>query len=96
MRCLCDGSCSTITVSIVKLLHCVHVPGTPPDERRLFVQGSVTCDYGGWQLPLMVCMMVLVAVPFVTPFVSAWAIATPPAAVTPSGPLDKAGASCGE
>jgi hypothetical protein len=40
---------ATVTSAVVKMLHCVWVPGTPPSERRLFIRGSVTCDYFGWQ-----------------------------------------------
>jgi hypothetical protein len=34
----------------MKMLHCVWVPGTPPEERRLYIRGSVVCDYHGWQV----------------------------------------------
>jgi hypothetical protein len=55
------------------MLHCVRVPGTPAQERRLFIRGSVVCDYSGWQAPHIVLLAALVAVPMVLPLAAAWA-----------------------
>jgi hypothetical protein len=63
---------ATLTTAVFKLLHCVRVPGTPPHQRRLFIQGSVTCDYAGWQLPLVMVVVVLTATPLLLPWVAAW------------------------
>jgi hypothetical protein len=63
---------STVTVATVKMLHCVWVPGTPLHQRRLFIRGSVVCDYSGWQAPHVVVLAVLVVAPFALPFAAAW------------------------
>jgi hypothetical protein len=63
---------STVTVAVVRMLHCVWVPGTPLHQRRLFIRGSVVCDYTGWQVPYMVSLVVLVVVPVTLPLVAAW------------------------
>ncbi len=41
---------SSLTVAAVKMLHCVHIPGTPTTSSHLFIQGVVECDLGGWQV----------------------------------------------
>lgn len=56
---------AALTVTSVKLLHCVWVPGTPESERRLFVSGSTICEFSGWQLPLLMLLTGLVALPIV-------------------------------
>jgi hypothetical protein len=63
---------STVTVATIKMLHCVWVPGTPPHQRRLFIRGTVVCDYTGWQAPHMAVLAALVAVPLVLPLAAAW------------------------
>ncbi len=65
---------STVTVATINMLHCVWVPGTPPHhwQRRLFIRGSVVCDYSGWQAPHVVVLAVLVAVPFLLPLAASW------------------------
>ena len=43
-------SYATLTVAAMKLLlSCLHVPGSDPAERRLFIRGSVVCVFSGWQ-----------------------------------------------
>ncbi len=59
---------ATLTVTALKMLHCVWVPGTPSKERRLFVQASVVCNYSGWQVPYILLVAILVAIPAVLPF----------------------------
>lgn len=63
---------ATLTVAALKMLHCVWVPGTPSEERRLFVQASVVCNYSGWQVPYILLVAILVAIPAVLPFAAAW------------------------
>jgi hypothetical protein len=64
---------ATLTVAAVKLLHCTWVPGTPKAQRHLVIHGSVRCDYSGWQLPYVVLVGLLIAVPVGLPMVAAWA-----------------------
>lgn len=63
---------ATLTVAAIKMLHCVWVPGTSPEERRLFVHASVVCHFSGWQAPYVVLVVLLVAVPALLPFAAAW------------------------
>lgn len=49
----------TVTLALMRLLHCVHVPGSPGGQQRLYIAGSVVCEYGGWQLPLVVVLIVM-------------------------------------
>ncbi len=56
---------AALTVTSIKLLHCVWIPGTPESERRLFVSGSTVCNLRGWQLPLLFVLAALVAMPIV-------------------------------
>ncbi len=65
---------AAVSAASMRLLHCVHVPGSPPAERRLFIRGSVTCDYTGWQFPLVLILAVLVATPIVLPMAAAWSV----------------------
>jgi hypothetical protein len=69
---------ATLTVAAVKLLHCVWVPGTPPDTRHLFIRASVPCHYGGWQAPYVVAVVVLAVVALALPLVARWASGMPP------------------
>lgn len=62
---------SSFLVTVVAMLHCVDIPGA---SRGLFLQGSVQCDYSGWQLPFVIVSVVLVAVPLITPFLTSWAV----------------------
>ena len=41
---------STVITAATKLLNCVKLPGTATSETYLFVQGSVKCDFAGWQV----------------------------------------------
>lgn len=59
------------------MLHCVWVPGTPPSERRLFIRGTVVCDYTGWQLPFILLVMLLVGTPLLLPLLAAWSMRSP-------------------
>ena len=63
---------ATLTVAALKMLHCVWVPGTPLSERRLFIRGSVVCEYSGWQAPYILLVAFLVAIPATLPFAAAW------------------------
>jgi hypothetical protein len=63
---------ATLTVACVKMLHCVWVPGTPRSELRLFIRGSVVCDYGGWQAGLLVLVTLLAAAPLGVAWLAAW------------------------
>ena len=64
---------ATLSLAVVKLLHCVAVPGTDPTSTWLFINGDVACSYSGWQLPLVVVLALLVATPLCLPLLSAWA-----------------------
>ena len=50
-------------------------PGPPKAQRHLVIHGSVRCDYSGWhwQLPYVVLVGLLIAVPVGLPMVAAWA-----------------------
>ena len=67
---------AALLVACTKLLHCVGVPGTPASERYLFVRGTTECNYLGWQLPLIVSVAVLVAVPLLLPLAAKWSLAS--------------------
>ena len=55
---------STVTVAVVQVLHCVVLPGaSDASARYLFLHGGTVCGYGGWQLPLVLCLVVLARVP---------------------------------
>ncbi len=62
----------SVTLGAMKLMHCVHVPGTPVDQQRLFIAGDVVCNFAGWQLPLVALLGLLAGVPLALPFVAAW------------------------
>jgi hypothetical protein len=62
----------TVTLALMRLLHCVHVPGSPGGQQRLYIAGSVVCEYGGWQLPLVVVLIVMCCAPVVLPWVALW------------------------
>jgi hypothetical protein len=64
---------ATLTATAISLLHCVHVPGTPIGSRRLFIRGSVECEFGGWQWPYVLLVVVLMVPPVALPFVAVWA-----------------------
>ena len=64
---------STFIAAIVKLLHCVSVPGQASGS-FLFIQGGLTCEYLGWQLPFVVLLAALVAVPLLLPLLSRWSL----------------------
>jgi hypothetical protein len=68
---------SSVTLSCVQLLHCVHVPGTPASVRHLFIEGDTECRYSGWQMPLVGVVALLAAVPLALPFVARWSLAAP-------------------
>ncbi len=82
---------ATLTVAAVKMLHCVWVPGTPLDQRRLFVRGSVVCSYSGWQAPYILLVALLVAIPALLPFagglVASWCAMAACLTKTPCGGL---------
>lgn len=63
---------SSFLLTVVALLHCVHVPGTDPDTTHLFIQGSVECVYSGWQAGYVIAAACLVALPCAIPFATAW------------------------
>ena len=62
----------SVTLAVMRLLHCVHVPGTPTGQQRLYIAGSVVCEYGGWQLPLVAVLVLLCCTPVVLPWVATW------------------------
>jgi hypothetical protein len=64
---------STGTVATLRMLHCVWVPGTPLNQHRLFLQGSVVCDYSGWQTMYIVLLTMLLALSVSLLFVTRWA-----------------------
>ena len=68
---------ASLTVACVRMLHCVWVPGTPPSERRLFIRGTVVCDYTGWQLPFILLVLLLVGTPLLLPLLAAWSMRSP-------------------
>ncbi len=67
------SSYASVTLLVLQLLTCVHVPGTSPKTAWLFIQGTRQCHLWGWQLPLVVAMAVLVAIPLAVPLLSTWA-----------------------
>lgn len=64
---------SSLLVTIVAMLHCVHVPGQSSDVKSLFIQGSVVCSYTGWQLGYVLAAVALVATPAIIPLLTSWA-----------------------
>lgn len=64
---------SSLLVTVVAMLHCVHVPGQPADVMSLYIQGSIRCDYTGWQLSYVFAAVLLVAAPLIIPFATSWA-----------------------
>jgi hypothetical protein len=63
---------AALTLAVMKLLHCVWVPGTAAHEHRLFLRASVVCDYSGWQLPLVVALAALAACPLAAAWAAMW------------------------
>jgi hypothetical protein len=53
------------------------VPGTPPEERRLFIHASAVCNMTGWQMPYALLATLLVGIPVGIPFVAAWSLRKP-------------------
>lgn len=76
---------ATLTVAAVKMLHCVWVPGSPPYQRRLYIRGTVVCDYGGWQAGFLILVAVLAAAPVGLALVASWARHAVPS-YEPGGP----------
>ncbi len=72
-------ACSTLTVAVVKMLHCVWVPGTPQGQRHLFIRATQLCAYGAWQLPYLLLLILLIAIVLVLPWVAAWSLRSPTA-----------------
>jgi hypothetical protein len=62
---------SSVANAVFTLLRCSPAPGAPPGQSSLFIQGSVVCNYGGWQLPLMVLLVGLLLAPPAVAYV-AW------------------------
>ena len=60
-----------LITTLVSLLHCVTVPGAPPSDTFLFIQGSVRCNFGGWQAGYVLLLAVFIAFPLLAP-VLAW------------------------
>jgi hypothetical protein len=52
---------STVVNATLKLLYCVHIPGTATDERRLCIDATVKC--GPWQTPLYLVLCVVLVLP---------------------------------
>lgn len=65
---------SSLLVTTVAMLHCVHVPGQPLDTTSLFIQGSRTCDFAGWQFGYVVSALLLACIPLVIPWAATWAV----------------------
>ena len=63
---------SVMLSSMIKLLHCVDI--APGLSQRLFLQASVSCAFGGWQLIPLVVFIALVAVPFALPVLARWSM----------------------
>ena len=63
---------ATLTVAVVKLLHCVAVPGDSAGM-RLLVHASVRCAYGGWQAPLLLVLVLLLLAPAAVIAGAVWA-----------------------
>jgi hypothetical protein len=51
---------ATLTTTTLQLLRCIPMPD---GKRVLFLAGATDCSYFGWQLPLYVLMLALVALP---------------------------------
>jgi hypothetical protein len=63
---------ATLTLAAVKLLHCVWVPGTPSNQRRLYIRGSTVCSYSGWQAGFIVLVAILIAAPVAVVWLATW------------------------
>ncbi len=46
--------------------------GSRAQTLHIHVAGSVVCEYGGWQLPLVVVLIVMCCAPVVLPWVALW------------------------
>ncbi len=70
----CLTAYSTLTVTAVKMLHCVPAPGASgaSTTQRLFIRGTWECDLAGWQAPYVILVLLLGLTPAVLPFVAAW------------------------
>ena len=57
---------------------------SPPLVRVLFVQGTLACEYTGWQLPLLFALALLALVPvLLLPIASRWSVSKALAPVAP-------------
>ena len=65
---------SVFLSSVVKVLHCVTVPGGEPGEKYLFIQGTIQCAVSGWQLVFWVFMVLLCVTPVAIAGLAKWAM----------------------
>lgn len=66
---------SSLLVTAVAMLHCVHLPGRSQDVKFMFIDGSVVCNYIAWPQSIHVLAAgVLVASPFLVFLASSWAV----------------------
>jgi hypothetical protein len=65
---------SSVTIAVLKLLHCVSVPGTAAESSWLFLHGDTACAFTGWQLPAVLALAVLSLIPLMLPMLSRWAM----------------------
>lgn len=63
---------ANVTLGVIKMMHCVWVPGTPRHTRHLFIRATQQCDYSGWQLPYAAVLVVLVLAPVVLVIAALW------------------------
>lgn len=65
---------ATVTLAVMKLLHCVSVPGAPAGTTWLFIDATRQCSYFGWQAPLLVALALMCAMPLALAWLARWAM----------------------
>jgi hypothetical protein len=63
---------ANVTLGVIKMMHCVWVPGTPRHTRHLFIRATQQCDYSGWQLPYAAVLVGLVLAPVALVIAALW------------------------
>ena len=71
---LCLFAYSVFLSVILRLVHCIQLPGESSARRVLYVQGSVACSYSGWQAGYVLALALAVAVPVALPLFATWAM----------------------
>lgn len=65
---------SAFVTVVVQMLHCVSTPSQHGASSRLFIQGTVSCDLGGWQVGYVIGLALLVVVPLGLILLSRWSL----------------------